>query len=161
MRRCAFVLLLAPFAAGAGALMEPAALQARVEAFAGRPALVDPRLLLPECAAPLLAWSAGGRSVDVRCAAPEWRVFVPVAGSGVAVAVAAAPDAAPVIRRGDRVVVEAGGEGFVVGLETVAESDSRNGRVALRAPGGRRLVGVVGDDGQVRIHGLKAMVNGR
>lgn len=128
------------------ALMAPAALQARVEAFAGRPAIVDPRLILPDCTAPAIAWA--GASVAVTCTAPAWRVFVPVAAAPTM----AAPTMAPPIRRGDRVVVEIGGPGFVVGLETVADGDARDGRVALRA-GGRRLTGVIGADGRVRIHG--------
>lgn len=128
------------------ALMAPAALQARVEAFTGRPAIVDPRLILPDCATPAIGWA--GASVAVTCAAPAWRVFVPVVG----VAVAAAPFAPPSIRRGDRVVVEISGPGFVVGLETVADGDARDGRVPLRA-GGRRLTGIIGADGRVRING--------
>ncbi len=140
----------------APALMAPAVLQARVEAFAGRPALVDARLLLPDCPDPRFAW-ANDRSVAARCAAPVWQVFVPVVGGRAPVVVAA-----PVIRRGDRVVVEAGGDGFVVGLETVAEADSRDGRVALRAPGSnRRLTGTIDADGRVHINGLNGMVSGR
>ena len=73
---------------GEASMMPPAQLQALVEGFAGRPAIVDRRLLLPDCAAPELAWAGG--SVMVRCAAPDWRVFVPVAG---AVMPAAAVDA--------------------------------------------------------------------
>lgn len=153
----------------AAGLMPPEVLQRRVEAFAGRGAIVDPRLLLPDCAEPVLAMGAGGRSVVVDCAAPAWRVFVPLAGgagaagaAGVAARPQLVPEATPVIRRGDRVVVEAGGPGFVIGLEAVADGDSSDGRVALRAlGGGRRLSGVVGADGRVRIHGLSAMVNRR
>ena len=142
---------------GEASLFSPAQLQALVEGFAGRPAIVDRRLLLPDCAAPELAWAGG--SVMVRCAAPDWRVFVPVAG---AVMPAAAVDAGPAIRRGDRVVVEAGGDGFVIGIETVAEADARDGRVNVRGVGGgRRLTGIIGGDGRVRINGLNAMVNGR
>ncbi|WP_426164909.1 flagella basal body P-ring formation protein FlgA [Sandarakinorhabdus sp. DWP1-3-1] len=137
-------------------LMAPAVLQARVEAFAGRPAIVDARLLLPDCAEPILDW-ANDRSVAVRCAAPAWQVFVPVAAGRAAAVIATS-----VIRRGDRVVVEAGGTGFVVGLETVAEADSRDGRVTLRAPGSnRRLTGTIDADGRVHINGLNAMVSGR
>jgi flagella basal body P-ring formation protein FlgA len=102
----------------------------------------------------------------VHCSAPEWRVFVPLAGDAnlpqPAVAGPAPALTTTLIRRGDRVVVEAGGEGFVVGLEAVAEADSRDGRVALRASGGgRRLIGLIGDDGAVRINGLNAVVNRR
>ncbi len=140
-------------------LMAPADLRVRVEGFAGRPAVVDARLLLPDCPAPLLDW-ANGQTVRVRCVAPAWQIFVPVPGAG-AIAAAPAP-VLPVIRRGDRVVVEAGGAGFSVGLETIADADSRDGRVALRAPGSnRRLTGIVGGDGRVRINGLNAMVSGR
>ncbi len=154
------------------ALYPLADLQARVEAFAGQPALIDQRLLIPDCARPDLAWAGGGRSVRVHCAAPEWAVFVGVGGA--AAPVIAAPDMVtappaenisqtkflPVIRRGDRVVVEAGGEGFVIGMETVADADSRDGRVALRA-GGRRLTGVLMADGRVTINGLNGVPNGR
>ena len=68
------------FAADAQAarLMSAPALQARVEAFAGRPARVDPRLLVPECAAPELSWLPNGQSVMVWCPDPDWRVYVPV-----------------------------------------------------------------------------------
>ena len=153
-------------------LMAPAVLQSQVEAFSGQAALVDPRLLLPVCARPDFVWAIGGGSVMVRCAAPEWRVFVPVGpGLGLGSAVAAAvlpaftprPDAeAPAVRRGDRVTLEVGGDGFVIGMEAVAEADARDGRVTLRAAsGGRRLTGVVGADGRVRLRGLSNMVNGR
>lgn len=149
-------------------LMAPAVLQSQVEAFSGQPARVDPRLLLPACARPDFAWGVGGRSVMVRCAAPEWRVFVPV-GQGGAPQLATLPaftprpDAdAPPVRRGERVTLEVGGDGFVIGMEAVAESDAKDGRVALRAAtGGRRLTGVVGADGHVRLRGLSNMVNGR
>jgi hypothetical protein len=151
--------------AGAG-LLAPAALQMQVEAFAGQAALVDPRLLLPACARPDFAWASGGRSVMVHCAAPEWRVFIPV-GEGGAVAPVELPAprrdlAAPAIRRGDRVSLEIGGAGFVIAMDAVAEADSRDGRVALRpVAGGRRLYGVIDDEGHVRLRGLNAMVNGR
>ena len=153
------------------ALMAPVVLQSQVEAFSGQAALVDPRLLLPACARPDFAWAMGGRSVMVRCAAPDWRVFVPVGpglklGGAVAAAMPAftpRPDAeAPAVRRGDRVTLEVGGDGFVIGMEAVAEADARDGRVTLRAAsGGRRLTGVVGTDGHVRLRGLSNMVNGR
>lgn len=154
-------------------LMPPADLQAQVEAFAGKPALVDPRLLLPACARPDLAMAAGGRSVMVRCAAPEWRVFVPVGEGGAvgapppAIAAVAGPEPAiprplPLVRRGDQVMLEIGGNGFVIGMAAIADADARDGRVALRAAaGGRRLYGFVGDDGRVRLRGLNTMVNGR
>ncbi|KAB7648234.1 hypothetical protein [Polymorphobacter fuscus] len=153
----------------AAGLMAPEVLQAHVEAFAGQPALVDPRLLLPACARPDFAWAPGGRSVAVHCAAPEWQVFVPVGEGGTGAAPlpgeAAIPRRvadAPAVRRGDRVMLEAGGDGFVIGMDSVAESDSRDGRVALRAvAGGRRLYGFIGSDGHVRLRDSSNMVNGR
>lgn len=150
------LLLLAALQSG---LLPPSHLQRQVETFAGAPATVDPRLLLPACAAPELSWAVPGRSVAVHCSAPEWRVFVPVQGAPPATAPPAVPTT-PQIKRGDRIVVEAGGEGFVVAMEAVAEADSRDGRVPLRA-GAKRLSGVVGVDGRVRIHGLSPMVNRR
>ena len=161
--------LIALLSAGA-ALLPPALLQAQVEAFAGKPALVDPRLLLPACARPEMTFAVAGRSVMVRCPAPEWRVFVPV-GDGGAVetqaparqTIGAAGDATvPAVRRGDRVTIEVGGDGFVIGMDTVADADARDGRVALRGmAGGRRLNGIIGDDGRVRLRNLSAVVNGR
>jgi flagella basal body P-ring formation protein FlgA len=151
-------------------LLAPAALQMQVEAFSGQTALVDPRLLLPACARPDFAWARGGRSVMVHCAAPEWRVFIPV-GEGAVVAPlpveVAAPaqrrePAGPAIRRGDRISLEVGGAGFVIAMDAVAEADSRDGRVALRpVAGGKRLYGVIDDDGHVRLRGLSTVVNGR
>ena len=155
--------------AGAG-LLAPATLQVQVEAFAGQTALVDPRLLLPACARPDFAWASGGRSVVVHCAAPEWRVFIPVGEGGSAPPMPVAlptpeprPDSmAPAIRRGDRVSLEIGGAGFVIAMDAVAEADSRDGRVALRpVAGGRRFTGAIDADGHVRLRGLNTMVNGR
>ena len=155
--------------AGAATLMSPALLQAQVEAFAGKPALVDPRLLLPACAQPQMAFAVAGRSVMVRCAAPEWRVFVPVGAGGAVAADAPQRQAsaemrakireAPAVRRGDRVVLEVGGNGFVIGMDTIADADARDGRVALRGvTGGRRLYGIIGDDGRVRLRSVKAAI---
>lgn len=153
MRMIVSGLLMMAAPAGA-ATMAVGALQALVEGFAGQAAVVDPRLLVPACAAPALA--RVGTSVAVRCAAPVWEVFVPLAGAAT-VPVPAAP---VLVRRGDRVVVEADGAGFVVALEAVAEQDARDGRVPVRA-GSRRFVATVDAGGRVRIHGLNGMVNGR
>jgi hypothetical protein len=149
-------------------LLAPAVLQMQVEAFAGQPVLVDPRLLLPACERLDFAWASGGRSVMVHCTAPEWRVFIPVgegsAAAATPIAVPANPVArtAPAIRRGDRISLEVGGAGFVIAMDAVAEADSREGRVALRpVAGGKRLYGVIDDDGHVRLRGLSTMVNGR
>lgn len=137
------------------ALIAPAALQRQVEAFAGQAALVDPRLLLPGCAQPEFGWGPGGRSVAVHCSAPEWRVFVPVAGGAVDTPPppVAAVSTVPAIRRGDQVSLEVAGAGFVIALDGVADGDAKDGRVAVRpVAGGRRLNGIIGDDGRVRLH---------
>lgn len=165
---------LAAMSPARGAQLFPIAeLQARVEAFAGRPATVDPRLLLPDCARPEFSWVPTGRSVMVWCPSPDWRVYVPVATASPSTApwqnmvtalpqTPSGPPTPPLIRRGDRVVVEAGGAGFVVAVEAVAEGDARDGRVLLRsAAGGRRMTGIVAADGRVSINGLSGMVNGR
>jgi flagella basal body P-ring formation protein FlgA len=152
--------------ASATALMPPALLQAQVEAFAGKPALVDPRLLLPACARPEMAFAVAGRSVMVRCTAPEWRVFVPVGEGGTVDAPVAVrptplegPRPVPAVRRGDRVTLEVGGDGFVIGMDTIADADARDGRVALRGvAGGRRLYGIIGDDGRVRLKNPKSAI---
>ena len=149
----------------AAPMIEPSRLQAAVEMFAGRAVVVDPRLLLPACRNPAMAWGPAGRSVAVSCDAPAWQVFVPLADglAPPAVVAASAPDAGrPAIRRGDQVMVEAAGPGFVIGMAAVADGDARDGRVALRPNGGgRRVTGIIGDDGRVRLTGLSAMVNGR
>ncbi|MBC7505118.1 MAG: flagella basal body P-ring formation protein FlgA [Sandarakinorhabdus sp.] len=157
--------------AGLLGLMAPSVLQTQVEAFSGQTAMVDPRLLLPACARPDFAWGAGGHSVVAHCAAPEWRVFVPVGQRGAVVppvpvalpSFTPRPDAeAPAVRRGDRVTLEVGGDGFVIGMDAVAEADAKDGRVPVRAAaGGRRLTGAIGADGRVRLRALSSMVNGR
>ena len=135
----------------AGALVSPTVLQMQVEAFSGQPAIVDPRLLLPACARPDFAWGPGARSVIVHCGGPEWRVFVPVGGGGAIEAAPVVAATTPAIRRGDRVNLEVGGEGFLVSMDAIADADSRDGRVALRpVAGGRRLYGMIGADGHVR-----------
>lgn len=147
------------------AMIEPGRLQAAAEIFAGRPVVVDPRLLLPACRDPALAWGPAARSVAISCAVPAWQVFVPLAdGQPPAVVPVAGPAAGsrPSIRRGDRVTVEAAGPGFVIGMAAVADADARDGRVLLRPDGGgKRLTGIIGDDGRVRLTGLTTMVNGR
>ncbi len=190
MRFCLCLALVAA-PATAAPMIEPARLQAAAEMFAGQAVVVDPRLLLPACRDPAMAWGPGGRSVAINCAAPAWQVFVPLAAGASQVSAGASqvsagasqvsagasqvsagavPVAAPVpagaerprIRRGDRVTVEAAGPGFVIGMAAVADADSRDGRVLLRPDGGsRRMTGIIGDDGRVRLGGLSTLVNGR
>ena len=122
-------------------------LAARVSHFAGRPARIDPRLILPFCPAPQLA-PAGGGAVAVHCAAPAWDIFVALDGPAPA---APAIAAAPLVKRGDRVVVEAGGPGFAVSMEAVAERDAADGRVWVKSATGKRLVAQMDGEGRVRL----------
>ena len=164
-------------------MIEPGRLQAAAEMFAGRPVVVDPRLLLPACRNPALAWGPAARSVAISCAAPAWQVYVPLAdgqpptvvavtapagvtsfaaSAGVTPFAAPAGGIRPAIRRGDRVTVETTGPGFVIGMAAVADADARDGRVLLRPDGGgKRFTGIIDDDGRVRLTGLTTLANGR
>lgn len=129
------------------------ALDAIVAQFTGKPigaeggatAAVDKRLKLAACAAPQLDWRTPAHdAVVVRCMAPQWRIFVPVdalpqpkpAAAAAAAAAAPALPAAkpqPVIRRGDAVTIEAGGEGFAITREGIAMADApAGGRLTVR-----------------------------
>lgn len=135
--------------AAAGAFQSTAALDAAVATFTGKPAgteggaraAVDARLKLAACATPELSWQSERHSaVVVRCAAPAWRIYVPVltpppaARAATAAAVPAPLRAEPVVRRGDPVTVEAKAAGFAITREGVAMGDA--------APGARLLVRV-------------------
>jgi flagella basal body P-ring formation protein FlgA len=128
------------------------ALIAQIAAFTGQPVDLDPRLAPPDCAGPpAIAWLPPGRSaVSVTCAAPGWRLFVPVA------AVSPSPPAAPLVRRGDVVAVSASGDGFRITVDAVAESDAATGeRVRLRnKASGERLQAIVGADGNLWLTGF-------
>lgn len=111
---------------------------------------VDSRLKLAACAAPQFEWhNEFKEAVVVRCMAPEWKIFVPVlapprpkpvvAAPAPAAAVPApvvqAPPSKPeiVIRRGDTITLEAGGEGFSITREGVAMADApAGGRVQIK-----------------------------
>lgn len=125
-------------------------LAALVGDFAAAPGRIDPRLMLPDCAAPALAWAAGRQNVTVDCPAPVWRVYIPVdALPGASAGPRRAPEP-PAVRRGDHVVVEMAGAGFRVGVEAIADADAHGGRVALRnAITGARLTGFVTAAGQI------------
>lgn len=147
-------LALAPLPAAAQALrfQDTSAIDVAVAAFTGRAigeeggarAAVDKRLKLAACPLPALDWrSAVQDAVVVTCAAPKWRIFVPMRMPAQAVrapmaaavqpaAMAAAVKAEPVIRRGDPVTVEAGSPGFSITRDGIAQGDA--------APGARFLV---------------------
>jgi flagellar basal body P-ring formation protein FlgA len=97
---------------------------------------IDKRLKLQACAAPQLEWrSAAKDAVVVRCMAPAWRIYVPVdavpqpkAAPVVTVQAPALPArAAPVIRRGDPITVEAGSPGFSITRDGIAMGDAAAG----------------------------------
>lgn len=146
-------LLLPLLLAAAGGVHDTRDLDVAVAAFTGKPigqeggarAPVDARLRLAACGAPDLSWQSDRHSaVVVRCAAPAWRIYVPVlaapaparAAPTIAAAAAAplAVRAEPMVRRGDPVTVEARSAGFSITREGVAMGDA--------APGARLLVRV-------------------
>ena len=112
----------------------------------GARAPVDKRLKLASCAAPQLDWRTASKdAVIVRCMAPAWKIFVPVnaaprpkpapMATAAAAAVPAAPAAKPqpVIRRGDAVSIEVGGDGFSITRQGVAMGDAvAGGRLSVR-----------------------------
>ena len=132
----------------AGGFQDTRTLDAAVTTFTGKPAgqeggarvAVDARLRLAACDAPDLSWqSERHAAVVVRCAAPAWRIYVPVlappmAARAAATSIAAPVRTEPVIRRGDPVTVEARSAGFAITREGVAMGDA--------APGARLLVRV-------------------
>ena len=130
-------------------------LRADIALYSGGVPLLDPRLALAVCAAPQLPWvDSRHSSVTVTCAFPAWRVFVAVQGATAAPALVAEParsSARPqlLVRRGDAVTVNSGGQGFSVAVAGIAESDGAAGariRVRNRSSGGSvlSLVGAVG-----------------
>lgn len=127
---------------------DTAALDRAVAAFTTQPigvtggarAAIDARLRLATCPTVSLSWrSEAHDAVVIACAGPSWRIFVPVIAAPRAAAPAAATPmvaaaAAPVIRRGDPVTIEAGSDGFSITRDGVAMGDA--------APGARLMVKV-------------------
>lgn len=143
-------LLLAPVPAVAGQFQDTKILDTAVAQFTGHAIgeeggarmAVDDRLKLAPCALPQFEWlSSFQDAVVVHCMAPEWKIYVsvvrtkPVASAVVASAPSPVPvKTAPVIKRGDPIVIEADGEGFSITRDGVAMGDA--------APGERLLVRV-------------------
>jgi hypothetical protein len=129
-------------------------LRARLEAVAGRPVALDPRLVSTPCPEPhAIGWrGAPGQSLVLSCPAIGRRLVVPVAGHGP-VGVSSQVRRDILVRRGDRVVVEAEGSGFRVSTEAVAEGAAGAGeRLVLRnAASGQRFQGIVGPDGRITV----------
>jgi hypothetical protein len=166
------------------AMVVPAALLVMAEGFAGQKLVIDERLLLPVCPALAMAWAApGGQQsvpmVEVRCDAPAWRVFLPVAdvtkppvvgdeerppvAAGRVYMVDGPVAEGRTFRRGEQVKVLVRGTGFSVSLEAVAEGPARGGRLWVKTMGrgGRRMLARLEADGTLTIDGLNGAVNGR
>jgi flagellar basal body P-ring formation protein FlgA len=130
------------------ALHDVAVLKAQVQGFAGGAnARLDPRLVVPRCLAPALSW-ARADVVRADCTSPAWTLYVPIdqpAGPGFQ----PVARARPAIRRGERVLVEAGGQGWAVSIEAEAERDADGNRIALKGPAGRRFTGRIEEGGKV------------
>lgn len=138
---------------------DTAALDKAVAAFAGRSigedggprAAIDRRLRLKQCPTVALSWRTDAHdAVVVSCAAPEWRLFVPIrmpaqqAVVARAGAVAPAPAAEKIIKRGDPLVIEAGSDGFSITREGIALADAAEGqRLMVRVDSGKMPVQAV------------------
>jgi len=164
------LLMLAPVALAATGFQDTAALDRAVAGFTGRPigadggarTAIDTRLRLALCPTVALSWRTEAHdAVVASCSGPDWRIFIPVSNSrpiappAAAATSAAAPmaiaaKAAPVIRRGDPVVIEAGTEGFSITREGVALADA--------APGARLLIRV--EDAKAPVQAM-ALASGR
>ena len=156
-------LLLPSFLATAPAAAAPfqdvAGLDRAVAAFTGRPvgvpggarAPVDTRLKLAQCSTVSVNWRTDAHdAVVISCLGPEWKIYVPVVldsarpTPGSAAAPMRPVAAAPVIRRGDPVTIEAGDAGFSITREGVAMGDAAPGaRVAIKVEGAKGPVQAV------------------
>ena len=133
--------MILPLLLVAASFQDTAALDRSVAAFTGRPTgaeggartPVDARLRLATCPTMSLSWRTEQHdAVVISCAGPAWRIFVPVirpANAPAAIAASFVPAAkvAPVIKRGDPIVIEAGTEGFSISREGVAMGDAAPG----------------------------------
>jgi len=143
------------FALAAVGFQDIPALDRAVAAFTGRSvgaeggprSPIDPRLRLARCSTVALTWRTDAHdAVVASCTGPDWRIFVPVVRAApmpprTIAAAAPAPlpaRAAPVIRRGDPVVIEAGSPGFAITREGVAMGDAAAGaRLLVRVAEGK------------------------
>lgn len=135
------------------ALHDLAALEVDVSTATGRAVRIDRRLRLPQCGHPVIV-TPSREATTVECTAPAWRIFVPDIR---------AENPRPVVARGDTITVTAGGPGFRVSIDAVAESAAATGeRVRLRIPGSSaRLVAVIAEDGSAVAAGYTSDLSGR
>lgn len=148
MKLLALLPLLAAAPALAQSFTDPAAIDRAVIAFSGAEALpVDRRLRLAGCAAPLALDWYGARqdTVLVQCAAPGWRLYVPLK-------LARTVAAEPVIARGDAVTIVLAGGDFTVSQSGEALEPGPVGAwIRVRGPSGQALRGKVLRPGTVGI----------
>lgn len=147
-------------AAAQASFQDTAAIDRAVTAFTGRPigqeggarTPVDTRLKLAACPMVAISWrGANHDSVVVSCSGPDWRVYVPVVMPAVVavqptaiVPATPAPKAEIVIKRGDPVTIEAGGNGFSITRDGVAMSDgTQGGRFLVNVDGAKKPVQAV------------------
>jgi flagella basal body P-ring formation protein FlgA len=124
-----------------------------IEVRTGEAVSIDPRLPVPSCRTGFsIDWLDDRRTaVAAGCAAPAWRLVVPLVSS------AASPEAparsAVLVRRGEAVRVRHQGPGFEVQAVLQATSAARAGeRLTLRnTSGGRAVIARVGADGGIEL----------
>lgn len=127
-------------------------LRAQLEAFAGQPVALDPRVGAPPCADGVrIDWrDASGRALLARCPATGWQLVVPVGSLA-----RSAPDRRPalLVRRGEPVVVRVGGAGFQVQVEGEALAEGRAGdRILVRnRRTGQRFAVEIAEDGVLQL----------
>lgn len=126
-------------------LVAPLEFRTMLEAAAGQPVRLDPRIAIPSCPGGH-RFDRRATAVDAWCPDTGWRLVVPVAG-----AARATVEAERLVRRGSAVAVEAVGPGYAIRVEGVAESDGAAGdMVRVRnARSGQRLLARVMPDGRL------------
>ncbi len=93
---------------------------------------IDRRLRLHRCPVPATIQQLRG-GIVATCPVLGWRVHVALSGGGHGTAAGGETATAPIIRRGDAVLVRITGRGFAAGLRAVALEDGRLGaRIRLR-----------------------------
>lgn len=126
----------------------------------GPAAPIDRRLKLAQCPATVAIDPPAMGAIALRCVAAGWRIRVPLARLGGAVAQmgnAAPAKAEPVIRRGDPVDLVAETAGFSVSVSGTAQEDGAPGsRIKIKADGQNTLIfAEVIDAGRVKLPGFK------
>lgn len=139
------ILLSALAAASPPAFEATEQLDAKIAQFIGntnmRATPIDRRLRLATCELPAAIEWNDSQSLAVRCAAPAWRLRVPIMG----VAQPAAEDTRPLIRKGESVEARYEADDFDITATLIAMEDGRKGdTIRVKNPAtGRASVGTV------------------